>query len=198
MPGGGKGGSSSSTVTVNNGPISVDSDSTVDINGLDNIGLKIDPLSITETIRTPDPLVTKSDSTSSSTSNANVTTKSDVTSDSKNALSVDLKPVVLDVCSTTTTNLPHGEVISPFNYRVGITWFGTEIFGLNFGGESKTILRDLPKRPAIDWPAQQNAGSSHGHHGHHGHHGDHGHHDHEAVEAETSPRRSEGLRIRIK
>lgn len=197
MPGGGKGGSSS-TVTVNNGPISVDSDSTVDINGLDNIGLNIQPLSITETLRTPDPLVTRADvdldTTSTSTSTSTVTTKSDVTSDSKNALSVDLKPVVLDVCSTTTTNLPHGEIIQPFNYHVGITWFGTEIFGFNFGGESKMIMRDLPKRPAVDWPAQQNAG---GHEHHHPHHDEH-HQHHEASSVERNQRRGEGLRIRIK
>jgi hypothetical protein len=182
MPGGGKGGSSSSTVTVNNGPISVDSDSTVDINGLDDIGLRIDPIAITETLHTPDPLVTKSDIDSTSTSN--MTTKSDITSDSKNALSVDLKPVVLDVCSTTTTNLPHGEVIQPFNYHVGVTWFGTEIFGFNFGGESKMIMRDLPKRPAVDWPAQQNAAGPT--------------HDHDASCDEPKPRRGEGLRVRIK
>jgi hypothetical protein len=188
MPGGGKGGSASSTVTVNNGPISVDSDSTVDINGLDNIGLKIDPLAITETLRTPDPLVTKSNVDSTSTSTSNVTTKSDVSSDSKNALSVDLKPVVLDVCSTTTTNLPHGEVIQPFNYHVGITWLGTEIFGFNFGGESKMIMRDLPKRPAVDWPAQQNAAAPEHHHPHH----------HDETSVEPNQRRGEGLRIRIK
>src|SRR5262245_44564473 len=98
MPGGGKGGSSS-TVTVNNGPIDVDS--TVDINGLDDIKLaaKIDPLSVTQVLKIPDPIVTKSDINTKSDLN----TKSDVTSDSKNALSVDLKPVVLDVCNTTTT-----------------------------------------------------------------------------------------------
>ena len=191
MPGGGKGGSSSSTVTVNNSPISVDSDSTVDINGLDNIGLKIDPISVTETLRTPDPFVSKSDANTTSTSTANVATKSDVTSDSTNALSVDLKPVVLDVCSTTTTNLPHGEIIQPFNYHVGMTWFGTEIFGFNFGGESKMIMRDLPKRPAVDWAAQQNAG--------HEHHHEHPHeHQHDDVSVEPNQRRGEGLRIRIK
>jgi hypothetical protein len=38
-----------------------------------------------------------------------------------------------------------------------MTWFGMEFFGLNFGGESRTVLQDLPKKSAIDWPAQQNA-----------------------------------------
>ena len=44
MPGGGKGGGSS-TVTVNNGPVTVDADSTVEIVGLDNIKLtaKLEP-----------------------------------------------------------------------------------------------------------------------------------------------------------
>ena len=31
------------------------------------------------------------------------------------------------------------------------------MFGVNFGGESRTVLQDLPKKPAIDWPPQQNA-----------------------------------------
>jgi hypothetical protein len=72
-------------------------------------------------------------------------------------MSVDLKPVVLDVCSTNTTKLPHGEITQPFNLHFGMTWFGTEFFGFNLGGESRTILQDLPKKPAIEWPAQQNA-----------------------------------------
>jgi hypothetical protein len=181
MPGGGGkgGGSTSSTVTVNNGPIDVDS--TVEIKGLDDIGLtaKIDPIELKEELRIPDPIVTKSDSTSKS----DLTTKSDVTSDSRNALSVDLKPVVLDVCSTTMTKLPHGEISQPFQFHFGLTLFGTEYVGFNIGGESRTILRDLPKRPAVDWPAQQNAaphtgGAAHG--------------------AEPAHGKAQGLRIRIK
>jgi hypothetical protein len=158
MPGGGKGGSASSTVNVNNGPITVDSDSTVDVRGLDRIGVTahVDPLEIKQELRIPDPIVTKS----SIDSTSDVTTKSDVTSDSRNALSVDLKPVVVDLCSTTTTKLPQGEISQPFNIHIGFTWFGTELFGFNFGGESRTIIRDLPKRPAVEWPAQQNAAPS--------------------------------------
>jgi hypothetical protein len=171
MPGGGKGGgSSTSTVNVNNGPISVDSDSTVEVKGLDNINV---------TAKIPEPIVTAS----RLDTNSDITTKSDVNSDSKNALSVDLKPVVLDVCSTTSTKLPHGEISQPFNFHVGLTWFGTEFLGFNFGGESRTILRDLPKRPSIDWAAQENSASH-------------------ATSAEprdvTSPASARGLRIRIK
>jgi len=179
MPGGGKGGGSSSTVNVHNGPITVDSDSTVDIQGLDNIGLtaKVEPIQVTEVLRIPDPIVTKSDLTTKS----DVNTKSDISSDSKNALSVDLKPIVLDVCSTTSTKLPHGEISQPFHFHFGLTWFGTEVFGFNFGGESRTVLKDLPKRPSVDWPAQQNAAPSSS-----------------APCVEPAATKSEGLRIRIK
>jgi hypothetical protein len=41
--------------------------------------------------------------------------------------------------------------------HLGMTWMGVEFFGLNLGGESRTILQDLPKKPAIDWPAHKNA-----------------------------------------
>ncbi|HEX7139681.1 MAG TPA: hypothetical protein VF219_17645 [Vicinamibacterales bacterium] len=153
MPGGGKGGgSTTSTVNVNNGPINVDSDSTVEVKGLDNI--KVDA-----TVHTPDTL--KSDATmhTPDTFKSDITTHSDIKSDSdsNSALSVDLKPVVLDVCSTSSTKLPHGEISQPFHVHFGLTWFGTEFFGFNLGGESRMILQDLPKKPAIEWPAQQNA-----------------------------------------
>ena len=153
MPGGGKGGSAS-TVNVTNGPITVDSDSTVALNGLDKIGLtaRIDPLAIEQTIRIPDPIVTRT----SSDSKSDITTKSDVASDSKNAILVDLKPVVLDVCSTTSTKLPQGEIIQPFHLHFGVTMFGMEMLGFNLAGEQRTVMKKLPKKPAVEWPAQHN------------------------------------------
>ncbi len=181
MPGGGKGGSSS-TVNVNNGPITVDSDSTVAVNGLDRIGLtaKIEPLAIEQTIKIPDPIVTKS----SSDSKSDITTKSDVASDSKNAIVVDLKPVVLDVCSTTSTKLPQGEIVQPFHLHFGVTMFGMEMLGFNLAGEQRTVMKKLPKKPAVEWPAQRNA-----------------HATQRAPDAGSTPAsagRSGGLRIRIK
>lgn len=154
MPGGGKGGgASTSTVTVHNGPVTVDADSTVEVVGLDNIKVtaRLEPSPLrSETkqeIVLPQPLRTDSA----------VSTKSDVTSDSRNAMSVDLKPVALDVCLNSSAKLPQGEIHQPFGWHVGLTWFGVEILGVNFGGESRVVLKDLPKRPAVEWPAQQNA-----------------------------------------
>jgi hypothetical protein len=158
MPGGGKGGSSS-TVTVHNGPVTVDADSTVEVKGLDNIKLTLQPTPIkTESkqeLILPQPFKTES----------KIDTTSGITSDSKNAMSIDLKPVALDVCLKTSSELPQGQICQPFSFHLGVTWFGMETFGLNFGGESRIVMQDLPKKPAIDWPAQQNA-AAHDHHRH--------------------------------
>lgn len=151
MPGGGKGGSSSSTVTVNNGPVDVDS--TVEVRGLDNVNItaRLEPTPLRTESRQelvlPQPLATASQ----------IDAKADLKTDSKNALSVDLKPVVLDVCTTNSTKLPHGQISQPFNLHFGLTWFGLEVLGFNFGGESRTIMQDLPKRPAVDTGVQDNA-----------------------------------------
>jgi hypothetical protein len=151
MPGGGKGGSSS-TVTVNNGPVTVDADSTVEIKGLDDIKLTLQPTPLkTESkqeLVLPQPFKTET----------KLDTTSGVTSDSKSAMAIDLKPVALDVCLNTSTKLPQGQICQPFSYHVGLTLFGVEYFGLNFGGESRIVMQDLPKKPTVDWPAQQNAG----------------------------------------
>jgi hypothetical protein len=156
MPGGGKGGGSS-TVTVHNGPVTVDADSTVEVKGLDNIKLTLEPTPFkTESkqeLILPQPFKTESkiDTTSK------VETASAVTSDSKNVMSIDLKPVALDVCLNSSSNLPKGQICQPVSFQLGFTWFGTEMFGVNFGGESRVVMQDLPKKPSIEWPAQQNA-----------------------------------------
>ena len=150
MPGGGKGGGSS-TVTVNNGPVTVDADSTVEIKGLDDIKLTLQPTPLKseskQELVLPQPFKTES----------KLDTTSDVTSDSKSAMAIDLKPVALDVCLNTSSKLPQGQICQPFSFHVGLTLFGMEYFGVNFGGESRIVMQDLPKKPAVDWPAQQNA-----------------------------------------
>jgi hypothetical protein len=150
MPGGGKGGGSS-TVTVNNGPVTVDADSTVEIKGLDDIKLTLQPTPLKseskQELVLPQPFKTET----------KLDTTSDVTSDSKSAMAIDLKPVALDVCLNTSSKLPQGQICQPFSFHVGLTLFGMEYFGVNFGGESRIVMQDLPKKPAVDWPAQQNA-----------------------------------------
>jgi hypothetical protein len=143
MPSGG-----SSTVNVTNGPV------TVDVMGLDNIGVTLNPTPLkTESkidLTLPQPFKTDSKTDSK------IDAKADIKSDSKNALAVDLKPVALDVCLNSSSKLPTGEIHQPFSYHVGLTLFGVEMFGVNFGGESRVTLQDLPKKPSVDWPAQTN------------------------------------------
>jgi hypothetical protein len=176
MPGGGKGGGASSTVTVHNGPVTVDADSTVEVVGLNDIKVtaKLEPTPFKteakQELILPQPLKTES--------------KADVTSDSTSAMSIDLKPVAMDVCLNSTSNLPHGQIHQPFNFHLGLTWFGVEMLGMNFGGESRTVLQDLPKKPAMAWPAQQNAAPA----------GPAEPHPHEA----SSVSGDRGLRVRIK
>jgi hypothetical protein len=152
MPGGGKGGASS-TVTVHNGPVTVDSDSTVEVVGLNDIKVtaRLEPTPLKTESRQelilPQPLRTEN----------RLDTRSDVNSDSKSAMTVDLKPVALDVCLNTSSKLPQGQISQPFSLHMGVTLFGIEFFGLNFGGETRTVMQDLPRKPAIEWPAQQNA-----------------------------------------
>jgi hypothetical protein len=176
---GGKG--ASSTVTVHNGPVSVDSDSTVEVVGLNDIKLTLQPSPLkTESkqeLILPQPLKTET----------KLDTKSDITSDARNAIAVDLKPVAMDVCLNTSTQLPHGQISQPFSVHLGMTWMGVEFFGLNLGGESRMVMQDLPKKPSIDWPAQQNAAPSGG--------PPHRHHD---SSAPSSAARDHGLRVRIK
>jgi hypothetical protein len=142
-------------VDVSNGPITVDSDTTVEIKGLNDIKVtaKLEPTPFkTESkqeLILPQPLKTET--------KLDTTSDIDLTTDSKSAMLVDLKPVAMDVCLNTSSKLPQGQIYSPFTFHLGLTWFGVEFFGLNLGGETRTVLQDLPKKPLIDWPAQQNA-----------------------------------------
>jgi hypothetical protein len=152
-------GGSSSTVNVHNDPVDVDT--TVEVNGLDNIKLTLQPSPLKTESKTefvlPQPLKSELILPQPLKSETKLDTQSNVTSDSKSALSVDLKPVALDVCLNTSSKLPQGQIHQPFSFQLGFTLFGLDVFGLKFGGDSRIVMSDLPKRPAVDWPAQQNA-----------------------------------------
>lgn len=185
MPGGKGGGSS--TVDVHNGPITVDSDSTVEVKGLDNIKLTLEPTPFKTESRQELVMAQpfKTETKLDTTSKIDTTSKSDGT----NAVSVDLKPIAMDVCLNTSSKLPQGQICQPFSFHLGFTWFGMETFGVTLGGESRIVMQDLPKKPSIDWPAQQNAGP----------HAGHGWHEqtHSGSSA-TPPDSARGLRVRIK
>ena len=154
MPGGKGGGTSK--VTVINGPIDVDSD--VTIQGLDDIGVTLqggDKAIKTESrqeIVLPQPLKTRSEFE---------VTKPIVT-DNSNDISVDVKPLAVDLCMTTTTNagkLPEGVIRQPYHTHFGMTWFGIEFMGFTLSGESKTVYDNVDRKPSLEWPAQKSSPS---------------------------------------
>lgn len=155
MPGGGgKGGGGRSTVNVNNGPITIDSDTDADvtINGLDDIGVTLNggqnPIKTEslQDLKISEPIVTDN--------------KSNLTLEIK-PLSIDLKPVALDLCTTVNYGkLPTGIIRQPYHHHIGVTYMGVEYFGVTYSGESKQVYEELPFRPSVQLPAQSSAPSA--------------------------------------
>lgn len=165
MPGGGKGGgSTSSTVSVNYGPVTVDSDSEVRVVGLDNIkiGGGDKPLKTETKLEGGNPIKTELSQEFKITQPIVTDGKNDLNIDIK-PLTLDLKPVALDLCTTISFgSLPRGIVRQPYHHHVGLTFLGVEYFGMTFCGESKAVFEDLPHRPAVSLPSQQQGTSDKG------------------------------------
>ena len=150
MPKGGGGGSSGSeTVTVT----STDT-GTVDIIGLDDVSV---------TLSVPDPITTNSTYTTTSTllvpdpikndiaTKSDIGVKSDLTLDIKPLdMTVDVKPVVLDLCYTVNVGrIPETRIRNPYRHHIGLTLFGTEVLGMTFEGEQDTVIEDLHRQPMV-------------------------------------------------
>ncbi|MEM9126393.1 MAG: hypothetical protein AAGB28_11460 [Pseudomonadota bacterium] len=179
MPGGGgKGGASRSTVNVNNGPITIDSDTDADvtINGLDDIGVTLnggaDPIKTETKLEGGDPIKTeakleggdpiKTESLQDLKISEPIVTEntSDLTLEIK-PLSIDVKPVALDLCTTVNYGkLPTGIIRQPYHHHIGMTYMGVEYFGVTYSGESKQVYEELPFRPSVHLPTQSTAPSS--------------------------------------
>jgi hypothetical protein len=75
-------------------------------------------------------------------------TNSDIRSDSR--MFVDLRPVVMDMCATVNFGrVPEACVRQPYEHRIRMTFFGTEIMALEFRGESRTYIENMPGRPTV-------------------------------------------------
>jgi hypothetical protein len=148
--GGGGGSSTSSTVTVTNGgTTNVDSDSTVEIKGLDNLKATIalpQPLkteSVNE-LKLPQPFKTEG--------RQELAITQPIVSDSTSAMSLDIRPLAVDLCLKVSLGpLPPTCIRQPYHNRFGFTLFGQELFGFSISGESQVIMQDLPKQPQVAW-----------------------------------------------
>jgi hypothetical protein len=155
MPvGGGKGGGGDSTINVKNSGTT-----TLDILGLDNINSKTElilpqPFRTESTSRTElavtQPIVTDS------VSRTELAITQPIVTDSTSDLSVDIKPVAVDLClNLNIGKIPPTCVRLPFQQHFGITLFGMEILGFNISGESRVVIEDLPNSPQIVWGGEQ-------------------------------------------
>ena len=198
MPGGGggkggKGGGATSKVEViNSGTTNVDADSTVEIQGLDNVKLTLalpQPLQTRSELVVPQPFRTES--------RQELAVTEPVVTDSRNTMSLDIRPVAIDLCSKTSLGpLPPTCIRQPYQHHFGFTLFGVEWLGMNFSGESQMIVQDLPKQPQVAWGSPEH---HHAHEAHHRHeasgHGDSSSEPKGSSSASSEPRA--GLRIRL-
>jgi hypothetical protein len=162
--GGGGGGGATSTINVtNSGTTNVDSDSTVEIKGLDNlkaaIDLKLPQPFKTETtteLKLPQPFKTES------RQELAITQPIVTDSNSKSAMALDIRPLTVDLCLKVSLGpIPPTCIRQPYHTHFGFTLYGQELFGFNFSGESQVIIQDLPKQPQVAWGGEDMAERPH-------------------------------------
>jgi hypothetical protein len=162
--GGGGGGGATSTINVtNSGTTNVDSDSTVEIKGLDNlketIDLKLPQPFKTETtteLKLPQPFKTES------RQELAITQPIVTDSNSKSAMALDIRPMTVDLCLKLSLGpIPPTCIRQPYHTHFGFTLYGQELFGFSFSGESQVIVQDLPKQPQVDWGGDEMAERPH-------------------------------------
>jgi hypothetical protein len=125
------------SVDVNNSG-SVDVDSDVRLDGLDNI--KVDT-----TLHGGTTLNSESDVTLHSDATARLTLDPVTTTSS---LAMDLEPVAVDSCVRVELAPVAPTVVrSPWEQRVGFSLFGVELAAISWCGESTTYVEPAPRRP---------------------------------------------------
>lgn len=85
---------------------------------------------------------------SKSDSHAQVETRSNLDSDAR--MLVDLKPMVVDLCTTMNFGkLPDTAIRKPYRHRFSFSMFGAEILAFEMSGESQTYVEALPRQPMV-------------------------------------------------
>lgn len=146
---GGGGSSGTETVTVT----STDT-GTVDIIGLDDVQVTLnvpDPITTNSTLTTTSTLLVPDPIKNDITTKSDIGMKSDLTLDIKPLdMTVDVKPVVLDLCYTVNVGrIPETRIRNPYRHHIGLTLFGAEVLGMTFEGEQDTVIEDLHRQPMI-------------------------------------------------
>ena len=122
--------------------------SNVNLGGLDNIEADIN-------LATPEPLETESKVDVHSNSDNIIRIPDPIKTESK--VDLDIKPVALDQClQVKFAPVPATCISQPYHQRIGFSIMGVELFGVTFSGESQTVVKPLPEKPAIAWGGQEN------------------------------------------
>ncbi len=141
MAGGGKGGGSSEIKVTNSGTTNVNA--TTDIVGLDDIKARAE----IDVVR---PIVTQSTGRTELAITEPIVTQN--TSTSSTALSLDIRPMVIDACTRIEFgSLPETCIRQPYQKHFGFTLFGIEIMGFTMHCEEQFIIQNLPSKPQVAW-----------------------------------------------
>lgn len=129
------------------GTTQVNSTNTVDIVGLDNIGIKAE-------LVLPQPFKLQTDSTSRN----ELAITEPIRTVGQNEIVMDIRPMTVDLClNVNFGRFPPTCIRQPYQHHFGITLFGMEVLGFNFVGESRIVIEDLPNKPQIAWGGEQAA-----------------------------------------
>ena len=68
------------------------------------------------------------------------------------SLSIDLKPVVLDLCLTANVGkIPSMCIRQPYHHHIGFSLFGAPVWGFTFSGQQETVVEELDRQPKVAW-----------------------------------------------
>jgi hypothetical protein len=70
----------------------------------------------------------------------------------QSALSLDLKPAVIDLCLTANIGkVPNVCIRQPYHHHFGFTMFGMEVWGFTVSGQQDTVVEELERQPKVAW-----------------------------------------------
>lgn len=136
------------------------------VEGNINDGIEVDN-TLDLTISVPDPIVTQSTNSfivpqpiemanTLEVRPVNLTTESrfavtePIVSQNTSNIGLDVRPMVMDLCFRLEFgDFPPTCIRQPYRHHFGITFFGMEILGFNFAGESQTIIENIARKPHV-------------------------------------------------
>ena len=138
----------------NSGSVDVDSD--VHVDGLDNINVDT-TLHGGTTLNSESEVRLRSDGTARLTLDPVVTTSS---------VAMDVQPLAVDSCvRVELAPVAPTMVRSPWEQRVGFSLWGIELASVSWCGQSTTYVEPVPPRPLVVGPTRTRTRGEHGGHG---------------------------------